>query len=319
MEKISDILDPLTHTPLIRTIQFGNKSNGPKANFRKPIGFKPAKAASAYKFARKMISTVLGREFVFYDGRKTQCNAVKNQLPKLGLKIDDATIAKYCTHNSVTTLNKHYITNRNDDRKFETTEAFSLLQCAAEKGFDENSTNSLFLQRKRQLECINEPERKRIRTSQRTLKFNNIYEPQKEDVTNNKFENTRSEIKQDDLEIQNEDLLLTQPEIMTQPRQTLTQSSLVEHGKNLTQNYITNNHQLTQININSPVPINQSIVTKPNRDPLQLLLQQNINLQNNFFMQQMNHQKMNAAFMEKQMIFQNEMMDIIKSRQRKFK
>ena len=290
IKKIKDILDPMTHTPLIRTIQFGKKRNCAPEKVGKPIGFQPIKATSAYKWTREMISKTLKRNFVFYDGRKTQCNAVKNQLPKLGLKVDDQTIAKYATHNSVVTLNKHYITNKNEDKKFECSEAFSLLQCAAEKGFDEDASNSLFLQRKRQLEIIDKPVPKRICTSRRSLTF---------ETCANSRDNPSSENS-------DADLLLTQPPI--------TKAEIQNEEQALTQTYVTNNNQLTQININSPVQISQAVARKESHDPLGLLLQHNISLQNNFFKSQQNQQKMNAAFMPEQFEFQREMMKMLKSR-----
>ena len=137
ISQIQDLFDPLTHTPLFRTIKFAKKKRGDTGQKRKAEAFKCSAASSAFKYPKAMMSGLLGRDVVFYDTRKTQCNAVANELPKLGLKVSDENIAKYVTHNSVTTLRKHYLSNKNEDKKFAASEAFSILQHASEAGFNE--------------------------------------------------------------------------------------------------------------------------------------------------------------------------------------
>ena len=346
IEKIQNLFDPLTHTPLIRTVKFGNRSNGSsKENYGKVIGFKPSAAHSAFKHTRNMISKCLKRTFVFYDGRKTAPNAIKNQAPKLGIKISDDHIAKYCTHNSVTTLNKHYISHKNEDEKFAPTEAFSFLQTAQEHGFDERQSNSVFIQRKRQLELQNAPRKKICLPKANPLQLQNgklelQNAPRKKfclpkanplQLQNGKKSTKESPVLEklaysSDKEITNEfkenDLLTQIPNIEStneiplteevneiEENNTSTQICTIPHRNmhlmNENPTVLTQNTQnLTQITINSPA-------TKFN--PLSMLIKQNFLMQQQYYKQQENNQKMNERFLKQQFDFQNNMMKLMRS------
>lgn len=161
LSSIKQLFNQKSLTPLLRRGLFKKDENGELLS----IGFHPCAGNSIYNHTKEMIQKEIDRPFTYYDGRKTSCNKLTYEAPKIGIHLDPKEIADNITHNQVKTMQKHYINH--DPARFKATEAFALVRAAHKVGLNEKLQPVSFMHQKRALMNQNLPPRKRLKQAEK--------------------------------------------------------------------------------------------------------------------------------------------------------
>ena len=100
IEITRDFLDERTHTYLIYR---------PKFKSLKCVGFHRTFGRTQVKLVKEKITNIIGRRFVWYDGRATACNIVDKMGKKLGLHVPREAIARSFGRHSKDVMERHYL------------------------------------------------------------------------------------------------------------------------------------------------------------------------------------------------------------------